>query len=111
MATYPVIDQSPDSTRKAVDNIKVEVSADGSIRGQNFYSKTVYQLSIVHPFILEADKLLIESFYDANKDVSFTFNMDADSTDYTLIFKGEPDYKKVSKNVWLVTMNAVGSKL
>ena len=109
MATYPVLDQSYSSTRKALNNVKTEVAADGTIRGQNNYSKTVYNFSIVHPYISDTEQASVQTFYNANSDVSFTFNYAKDGADYTLIFIGEPEFNKATANYWNVTTKAIGS--
>lgn len=109
MATYPDLDQAYESSRVALNNIKTEVAADGTLRGQNNYSATVYNFSIVHPYITTAEKESIETFYNANSDISFTFNYAKDSADYTLLFLGEPNFNKVTASFWIVTTKAIGS--
>ena len=109
MATYPVLDQDFSSTRKAVNNIKTEVAADGTLRAQNNYSATVYQFNVVHPYISDTEQASVQTFYNANNDVSFTFNYAKDGADYTLIFLGEPEFNKMTANYWNVTMKAMGT--
>jgi len=109
MATYPVLKQSYSSTRSAISNVKIEIAADGTQRGQNNYSKTVYNFNIMHPYLTDDEQTSIQSFYDANSDIPFTFNYAKDLENYTLIFTQEPDFNKVTYNRWDVTMKAIGS--
>lgn len=111
MATYPALDIDYNSTRKPIENKKIDVAADGTLRSRKDYSKTVYEFSIVHPLLSTTDKDSIQTFYDANDSVTFTFNYAADSADYTLIFKGEPEAHQAIYNKWNVTMKAIGTKV
>lgn len=109
MAIYPELFQAYSSARVPVNNIKTEVAADGTVRAQNNYSATVYNFSIIHPYLTTAEKDSIQTFYNTNKALPFTFNFAKDSADYTLIFLGEPNFNKVTANYWTVTTKAIGT--
>lgn len=111
MASYPVLLQDAKSRRKPVNSIKVDLAGDGTPRGRVMHSKTVYNFTVTHPLISTIDRDSIQTFYDTNKDLEFTFVWDADGLSYTLMFLGEPDPTWVAAGYWNVTMNAIGTKI
>lgn len=111
MATYPVLNQSYESTVSPIDNNKVSTSADGTLRAKVTYSETVFELNVVHPFLSTTDKDSIITFYNTNKNLNFTFNLASESQDYTCIFKSQPEVQKISSSFWNVTMKAIGTQV
>ena len=74
MAIYPDIAQDEESIRKPLPSVKIEVAADGALRGRENYSETIYQFTIVHSLITAAEKDSIQTFYETNNVLAFTFN-------------------------------------
>ena len=111
MATYPVLNQDWFSTRTPVTNTKIDLSADGTVRGTTQFSNTVYDFNIKHPLITTAEKNSIQTFYDTNKNLTFSFVYDGDSATYNLVFKNEPQMVPRAPGYWDVIMSAIGNKV
>ncbi len=110
MAAYPTIGQGKSSKRVPISANKIDIASDGTLRARTDFSSNIYQFSIVHETITEAEKDSIESFYDTNASLNFTFTFDADLTVYECVFNNVPLSRWVGENVWLVTTTFTGAK-
>lgn len=65
MANYPNVGRL--TAVRPVTQRKVDVSDGGTIRSADYGDKTVFEVEIAHPLIVEADLLTLQAFYDAEK--------------------------------------------
>ena len=90
MAQYPInLPQLIGTTFSGSDGIEVERSISGRPRIRNYYSQTWREGEIIHE-LSDAQLLILNNFYTANKAIPFIFTFQADDVDYNCNFSSSP---------------------
>lgn len=84
MADYPAIATDRASQRTPRAGLIMDVADDGAPRGRAMYSSTLYDFTLIHPYITAAAKNSIMSHYAAHKAVPFGYTWPADAAIYSV---------------------------
>lgn len=109
MANYPAtLPQERDGADVlARDPLLLSLSRAGGARGRRLQPAKKMAFTIVHKSLTDAEKATLETFFDANRSVSFVFAWnDAPGTTYTVIF-ADPDglqFQRAKGSGWNVAV-------
>jgi hypothetical protein len=91
MAAYPTFPQGIETRAYPKDDITVLRATNGAARGRAWYTNKKYDFpAVVHRALTKAETATVEAFYDANRNVPFTFTWQQDGVVRTCIFTGPP---------------------
>ena len=109
MASYPT-SISWDNGFELVpsDGITSDVADDGTIRGLVNFADTVYVGQLVYSYIDSTDRNTLQTFYDTNKALSFSFAYDGDT--YTMRYIRHPRKRRMVGGWWRMTVDIHGTK-
>lgn len=90
---------------------RVEKAEDGTPIILNFYGGTLYEGSISIPWATETERDEIRNFYNANKNVVFTFLHPGDGRTYSLYFTNEPQEERSEAidQRWKISLPVIGT--
>lgn len=109
MATYPNTDYDVDATRVTPrESVTTDTSDGGTVRGVVKYAGEIYDITLVHKYILEAEAAVIESFYTANKALSVDVTWRGAT--YNCVFTGKPEASPSTGIHFTVTSRLVGNR-
>jgi hypothetical protein len=106
MAVYPTFGQDISSTETLLDDIQVDRASNGRIRLRGFYASSVKEYSVVHT-LTTTNKDILETFYNTNRNTSFTFTWVPDNSSHTCMFSGAPTFTIIGPGFWTVTTKLV----
>lgn len=107
MATYPnTVYDAAASRVTPRQSIVPDIASDGSIRSRVMSTGEVYDLVLVHPYLLEADAQTIETFYGSNRTAQIDVTWRGDT--YNCYFTGKPDVSPAGGLYWKVTSTLFG---
>lgn len=90
MAAYPFPNQvSTNSVEDWIDPVIVSRSMAGDVRGRRLQSGKKRVFTIQHDVMNASDRSTLQTFYDNNRALSFTFVWNGDGQTYTVIFADE----------------------
>ena len=108
MATYPNTSYDLASRVTPRPSVETDTSDGGTIRGRSLYAAEVYDITLVHKYLTEAEADTLEAFYASNKGVSVDVTWRGDT--YNAIFKGKPDTTPEGGGLWTVTSRLDGKR-
>lgn len=108
MPAYPNTNFSNGSTVTPRENIAIDVSADGTIRGRKLRAAETYDLTLMHRILLQSDADTIENFYEANTTAVITVTWR--SVQYDCYWVAKPTVDNVDADLWTVTSKLVGKR-
>jgi len=106
MAAYPNTEYSTASRVTPRSALAMDVASDGTVRGRVVSTGEVYDLTLVHDFLLEADAQTIETFYGSNRVAQVDVTWRGDT--YQCYFAGKPTVAPAGGVYWAVTSVLVG---
>ncbi|MBA7696191.1 hypothetical protein ES703_104834 [subsurface metagenome] len=113
MNTFPVISRKPGyifSDEPSTKAVLVADMASGYPLLNKLFTFAPRLFSFDLPRVPEADKLLIMTFYEANKDIPFLWYNSQDKTQYEVIFVSKPGCGiDGQKDRWRITLNLLQS--
>ena len=91
MDDFPSLSQSTSSTWEADAGIETDMMMGGTIRSRRMYSNTVFSGKIIVMCFDDTERTTLQTFYDDNRDLEFTFYYDADiaGVSYTCRFQND----------------------
>lgn len=104
MANYPTSGpgffQREGSREEWLDDVEIDRSVNGVVKGRSFYTVKKRVWTIEH-IMNNTDRLTLEAFYDANRTIPFIFLWMGNNTSYTALFARAPQlkYKGAMANV------------
>lgn len=109
MAAYPNTSYDADATRVTPrESVTLDTSDGGTVRGVVKYAGEIYDLTLVHKYLLEADAAVIEAFYTTNKALSVDVTWRGAT--YNCFFTGKPDVAPAAGLYFTVTSRLVGKR-
>lgn len=110
MAAFPTLKQDPSTSIAPISGRSLDISTGGTIRGRDLHSETVYDITCVNILVTDAEKGTVETFYDTNKNLEFTWTYAGDSTTYDVVFVIRPQFTWTSHGFWTVTTKMRGTE-
>lgn len=109
MADYPsTLGQEVKSREPWRDPIVASYSRSGAFKGQRLQPAKKRVFVVEHRQLTAAEKAAFETFYNANRDVTFNFWWaDAPGTVYVCAFAGELEWVRSKPTLWDVTVPLV----
>lgn len=107
MAAYPSI--ALKHTKRPALGRDIDVSVAGTIRGVDVGRATVYRIIIEHPLVNQADRDILLSFYDTNKNVNNTITLGG--TDYSVQFTSDYEEQSEGSSFYNLSVTMVGVKV
>lgn len=106
MSAFPTLAYNPElsSDEEVLDDLQVFRASNGKARVHAFFTAPKKRFSIVWDSLTATDKGTIQTFYAANRLLTFTFTWVGDGVTYTCIFSGAPKYQVVAGGRWTVTV-------
>ena len=108
MAAYPSLTHSDESTRTPRGGIQLDTAEDGTVRGRSLYSKTVYEIIAIHPFLSSANRDLVTAHYAANVNGAFSYTWPDGSVAHTVVYSEAPEIVW-HPGGWTVTSRLLGT--
>jgi hypothetical protein len=106
MAAYPNTEYSTASRVTPRSALAMDVASDGTVRGRVVSTGEVYDLTLVHDFLLEADAQTIETFYGSNRTAQVEVTWRGDT--YNAYFASKPTVEPAGGLYWKVTSTLIG---
>lgn len=90
---------------------RTERAEDGTPIVLNFYAGTLYEGTIVIPWATSDERDEVRAFYEANKNVIFTFTHPGDGRIYSLYFMNEPKEERLEAydSRWKISLMVIGT--
>lgn len=100
MANYPSFRQLEDSEENILSGLVMRRASNGAARGRSMYSGKKRSFVIKH-ILTAAEKSTLETFYDTNIALTFTFVWTGDSVSRTCLFTQDaPKFIPLSGYLW-----------
>lgn len=107
MASYPSFKQSMSSDEQTLDDIEIDRAVNGTPKLRAYYTARKKIFKIRHNYLLASEKTTLDSFYEANRLITFTFTWNADGVVYTCLFAGPIKYSPAPAGRWEAEVNMV----
>jgi hypothetical protein len=88
MAAYPTLPLGSGSGEDWLDDLSADRSESGKVKVRAFYPTKKRRFTVRHPGLTLAQRNTLETFYNANRLLTFTFTWAADGLTYTCVFGG-----------------------
>ena len=106
--TWPI---SYDTNLEPDEGKRTEKAEDGTPIVLNFYAKTLYDGTIVIPWATDIERDEIRAFYEANKNLIFSFTHPGDGRTYSLYFTNAPKEERLEAldQRWKISLMVIGT--
>jgi len=107
MAVYPAFGQDISSTVTILDDVLLDRASNGKPRMRRLFN-TLLKEFVVNHLVTVVDKGTMGTFYDTNRNLSFTFVWNPEGTTHTCMFSTAPTYTmEGSKDFWRISNNLI----
>ena len=105
MATYPTLPTSFGSDPDPLNSLDIDRAEDGTGRARSHYVQDKVKIKISHPYLDSAQKLVLDTFYNANRLLTLTYVSPTDGITRTCVFSAPVSYKREYGEHWTATVN------
>lgn len=109
MASYPSYYQSLETRVVPANSMVSDRSDSGRIRGRDLFVGNQVEIECHHAELTDTEKAALDTFFDTNRTLLFTWQYAGDSTVYDVLFLSPPAWEWQGVDAWKCVVKMAGA--